>query len=92
MRAFRLTRNEFALVVGPSGFNTLEEASLTPRDGEDKDLDGHVKNGTAGSGEMDWRAQTILAEVGGVRIGNKDRTRVQNIFLIEKRIGSAVIV
>ena len=43
MRAFRLTRNEFAIVVGPSGFDTAREASdarevegsSETRDGED---------------------------------------------------------
>ena len=62
MRAFRLTRNEFAIVVGASGFDTTREgpdaqavegSSETPADGE----------GVAAGGSS-WKAQTLLAEVG----------------------------
>lgn len=62
MRAFRLTRNEFAIVVGPSGFDTAREgsdaregegSSETPADGED-----------VAAGGTSLKAQTLLAEVG----------------------------
>lgn len=52
MRAFRLTRNEFAVVVAGSGFGTYDASAPPPQTGI---------NGDDASG---WHAQTILAEVG----------------------------
>lgn len=62
MRAFRLTRNEFAVVVSSSGFDTYQAPSDSSAGGDRGRLTGQT--GTNGD-TTDWHAQTLLAEVRG---------------------------
>ncbi|CAM9946504.1 unnamed protein product [Ectocarpus sp. 6 AP-2014] len=59
MRAFRLTRNEFAVVVSSSGFDTYQAPSDSSGGGDRGRLTGQT--GTNGD-TTDWHAQTLLAE------------------------------
>lgn len=52
MRAFRLTRNEFAVVIAESGFETYGAPASPP-----------PPTGINGDDASGWHAQTILAEV-----------------------------
>lgn len=89
MRAFRLTRNEFAIVVGPSGFDTAREgsdapevegSSETPADGED-----------VAAGGTSLKAQTLLAEVGRGQGGGERGGHVRFVWRGEGRGGTRKI-
>lgn len=54
MQAFRLTRNEFAVVVAESGFETYDASASPPLP---------AQTGVNGDNASGWHAQTILAEV-----------------------------
>ncbi|CAM9567240.1 unnamed protein product [Ectocarpus fasciculatus] len=61
MRAFRLTRNEFAVVVSSSGFDTYQAPSDSSGGGDRGQRRLTGQTGTNGD-TTDWHAETLLAE------------------------------
>ncbi len=77
MRALRLTRNEFAVVVGPTGFETFEASSLLSASassaaaaaaGETAGVTGGDVGAAAAAAPGGGHAQTVLAEVRTPRV------------------------
>lgn len=82
MRAFHLTRNEFAVVVGSTGFETRVEETPPPGDGDAEGVNGATESGDVPGSSSDssgngsgWQAQTLLAEVCRAGTGRIERGR-----------------